>query len=240
MTHIKWTQDEIIIAMAYYLRHNYKNGGFAKSKIDHLSNLFRYLHISLGADLNTKQRSSGSIKAKLENFKTLDPEYMGKGLPNISKTDLQNWNQFYNNQDYLFKLADIIEQNLITLSQHNNIDLPKVDAEQYVFEGKLLARIHHYLERNNEIIKLKKQWAYDTYGRLHCEACAFDFHEFYGDYGQGFIECHHNIPLAELHIDETQTTALDDLSLLCANCHRMVHYKTPWETVAEIRYMITP
>jgi len=75
-------------------------------------------------------------------------------------------------------------------------------------------------------------------GRLACETCGFDFEAAYGERGKGFIECHHTKPLADL--EHERTTKLDDLALLCANCHRMVHAKRPWLDVSEVRRLFEP
>ncbi|GAB5407308.1 MAG: hypothetical protein Aurels2KO_55390 [Aureliella sp.] len=56
-----------------------------------------------------------------------------------------------------------------------------------------------------------------------CMACSFSFGEMYGDWGDGFIEVHHVVPLSE-H-EQRDTNAATDLIVLCANCHRMVHRK---------------
>ena len=49
----------------------------------------------------------------------------------------------------------------------------------------------------------------------------------------GFIECHHNIPLHEK--ENERLTKLSDLSLLCSNCHRMIHRKKKWLTIKELK-----
>ena len=45
--------------------------------------------------------------------------------------------------------------------------------------------------------------------------------EGYGDIGEGFIECHHLLPLSQIR--PNQVTKLSDLATVCANCHRMLH-----------------
>ena len=54
-----------------------------------------------------------------------------------------------------------------------------------------------------------------------CMSCGFNFEEYYGEIGKGFIEVHHVVPLAKA--GETETNPETDLVVLCANCHRMVH-----------------
>jgi len=56
-----------------------------------------------------------------------------------------------------------------------------------------------------------------------CEICNFDFEEFYGDIGKQFIEAHHKIPFSTLPEDEVVEFDINDFSVLCSNCHRMVH-----------------
>ena len=54
-----------------------------------------------------------------------------------------------------------------------------------------------------------------------CMGCGFNFGDFYGEVGRGFIEVHHVIPLADS--GQRETNPLTDLIVLCANCHRVVH-----------------
>jgi 5-methylcytosine-specific restriction protein A len=68
---------------------------------------------------------------------------------------------------------------------------------------------------------------------LFCEACLFDFEEHYGPRGKGFIEAHHTKPVETLM--EGSKTRLEDLVLLCANCHRMVHAARPWLSIDQLR-----
>ncbi len=84
-----------------------------------------------------------------------------------------------------------------------------------------MTRLHRYKERNSKLVKRKKAFIYQKSGVLLCEVCNFNFVEVYGELGQGYIECHHIIPLSLLEAN-TQTK-LSDLVLVCANCHRMLH-----------------
>jgi 5-methylcytosine-specific restriction protein A len=64
-------------------------------------------------------------------------------------------------------------------------------------------------------------------------ACGFNFAARYGERGSGFIECHHTKPVSALRPGEK--TRLEDLALLCANCHRMIHIRRPWMTVGQLK-----
>lgn len=58
-----------------------------------------------------------------------------------------------------------------------------------------------------------------------CMVCGFNFEAAYGDWGKGFIEVHHLTTLASNEGIETETNPETDLTVLCANCHRMAHRK---------------
>ncbi len=56
-----------------------------------------------------------------------------------------------------------------------------------------------------------------------CQACGFDFEEFYGRaHAVSYIEVHHVKLLSE---HEGEVDPASDLVCLCANCHRMAHRK---------------
>ena len=55
----------------------------------------------------------------------------------------------------------------------------------------------------------------------------------FGDRGRSIIERHHIRPLRTL-IDGDKTR-VDDLALVCANCHRPIHGGRPWLTLEDLR-----
>jgi hypothetical protein len=92
-----------------------------------------------------------------------------------------------------------------------------------VLEGTLRLRKHYSRERNRSLIQRKKQhFASEHNGEVFCEVCRLNFSKMYpANLGDGFIEVHHLTPLFIDH--QPRRTTLDDLLLLCSNCHRMVH-----------------
>ncbi|WP_431027040.1 HNH endonuclease [Lysinibacillus sp. LZ02] len=92
-------------------------------------------------------------------------------------------------------------------------------------EGKEQYYLHKKRERNQTVVRLKKQIAMQD-GKLNCEVCGFDFKARYGELGEGYIECHHIKPISVY--TEEEVTTVDDLVLVCSNCHRMLHRKRPW------------
>jgi 5-methylcytosine-specific restriction protein A len=96
-------------------------------------------------------------------------------------------------------------------------------------EGRLLFRRHRVRERDRGLVRRKKA----TAATLACEVCGFDFGAFYGRAGDGFIECHHVIPLGQG--GGTRQTRLADLALVCANCHRVLHRGDPPPSVEGLK-----
>jgi 5-methylcytosine-specific restriction protein A len=76
--------------------------------------------------------------------------------------------------------------------------------------------------------------------RIHgtvCQACGFNFDEFYGrEYANSYIEIHHVRPLSE---HEEKVDPAKDLVPLCANCHRMAHRRrTTVTSIDELKTLI--
>ncbi|MFE4120080.1 HNH endonuclease [Priestia sp. YIM B13486] len=103
-------------------------------------------------------------------------------------------------------------------------------------EGKLKLKQHLVRERTPEVIKLAKERFLQLHGKLFCEVCEFDFKEHYGNLGEGYIEGHHTKPVSEMA--ENEQTKVEDIALVCANCHRMLHRKRPWLSVKGLRELL--
>lgn len=60
-------------------------------------------------------------------------------------------------------------------------------------------------------------------GHLVCEVkgCGFDFFAAYGELGSGYAHVHHRRGLA--NYQGVEKTRLDELAIVCANCHAMIH-----------------
>jgi len=83
---------------------------------------------------------------------------------------------------------------------------------------------------------------YTVNDRIKCQACCFDFEDFYGNYGKNFIEIHHQKPVFQFDGDDLERTienALTNVIPVCSNCHRMIHRKreTPL-TLSELKNYI--
>lgn len=90
-------------------------------------------------------------------------------------------------------------------------------------EGDRKMRTHLAAERKPWLRTLAKDYWRNKLGRLRCLVCGFDFEQRYGVLGADFIEMHHVRPMATRR--RRQRTAVTELIPLCANCHRIVHYR---------------
>ena len=101
--------------------------------------------------------------------------------------------------------------------------LQDLDAGFAAIEGEIEFRMSRHRKREAALRARKIEQVEQLTGRLRCEVpgCGFDFHEVYGDRGRGFIEVHHKAPLADRV--EPSLTRLEDLAVVCANCHAMIH-----------------
>jgi predicted HNH restriction endonuclease len=76
---------------------------------------------------------------------------------------------------------------------------------------------------------------------FRCQACGFDFATKYGELGKGYIEAHHLDPLSErpeLEWTDELRTSVPDVTVLCANCHRMIHSRRSALSLGELRRII--
>jgi 5-methylcytosine-specific restriction protein A len=103
-------------------------------------------------------------------------------------------------------------------------------------EGKMVERMHWARERNSKVIRVAKMNFKAKHGRLFCEVCDFDFKKVYGNLGIDFIEGHHIIPVKSMQPDHQ--TMPEDIAMLCANCHRMIHASAVWMEVRNLRKLL--
>ena len=103
-------------------------------------------------------------------------------------------------------------------------------------EGKIVERIHKARERNLEVVQIAKDNFKKKHGRIFCQICDFDFEKTYGRLGIDFIEGHHTIAVRDMI--PGHKTKPEDIAMLCANCHRMVHKRRPWLAINDLSKLI--
>ena len=234
-----WTRDELILALDLYFSIESGEVHANHPKVVKLSDLLNLLPIHSFRPDSLKFRNPNGVALKLNNFKSIDPAYHGKGMDRIGKLDKIVFDDFRSNRDALAAVASRIRE--VAADSSLREDLKWITDEptdpNSAKEGKVLQRLHKYRERNGNLARIKKDKTLAQRGCLACEVCNFDFSATYGDLGDGYIECHHTTPLSELS-KETKTT-INDLALVCANCHRMLHRFSNL-TLDELRSALRP
>lgn len=230
-----WERDELILALDLYFQHKPTAIGKTHAKVIELSNILNQLPIHADRPDRVRFRNANGVYMKLCNFLALDPTYHGKGLERGGMLEQQIWNEFHDDPLKLRRLANSIRTGYQSRSAQPDA-AEETDEEEFP-EGKVLYRMHRARERNTKLVRLAKSRALKSSGRLACAACGFDFARSYGSVGEGYIECHHTLPLSQL-VSERRTR-LEDVALLCSNCHRMAHRRRPWLGVSEISSLLS-
>src|SRR5260370_9993997 len=69
-------------------------------------------------------------------------------------------------------------------------------------------------------IAAKRRWG------TRCYCCGLSFEDFYGSVGEGFVIIHHLNPLGNSD-SQARATSVDDVRVVCANCHYIIHGVSP-------------
>ena len=236
-----WSRDELILALDLYHQVNGRFPGERDPAVVHLSEQLNALHRALGTTESTTLRNPNGVAMKLMNFRRFDPRALNEGRSGLTrgnKLEQEVWDLFHDDHGRLRVVAQAI---LADLEARPSGDLgaasdPLLSDTEEAPEGRVLTVTHLRRERSRELVRSKKNRVMGLKGKLECEACGFDFATRYGQHGHGFIECHHTKPVETLV--EGHKTRLEDLALLCANCHRMIHAKRPWLSVEQLRQVM--
>lgn len=239
MKNPKWHRDEIILALELYFRTEPGHIHARNPEIIELSEILNKLPIHEIRPDTEKFRNPNGVGLKLSNFLAIDPSYQGKGMESYSKLDYEIFMEFVNDKERLSNLSKQIKK--AVLNEELNLKLYKIEDEEdekisSVKEGSVIYKLHKFRERDPNINRKKKEKYFKEHGKLECEICGFDFYKVYGEIGKGFIECHHKKPLSD--IESEVITSIDDLALVCSNCHRMLHREMNILSIEELRKRI--
>lgn len=226
---VDWLDDELVLAADLVSRNGWTGVRRTSNAAVVLSELLRAGQLHYGVDLPSNFRSPSSIQRKTYDLATADESY--EGTPTRGgRRDAAIIAAFRADTDGMQARAAAIRDTLArgeTLSS-----IAENDGDEGAREGGLLEVVARRRERSRALRQRKIRAVVAAGGAVACEICGFNFGRVYGDRGEGYIEVHHVEPL---HVTGESTTNLDDLALLCANCHRMCHrgeWVTP-EIVAE-------
>jgi 5-methylcytosine-specific restriction enzyme A len=230
---LDWTREELILALDLYFKDPTTHGNDKHPAVIELSELLLDLPIHAVAMRLPNFRNANGVGLKLVNFRALDPRFQGVGMSQGAAKDREVWNQ------YAHELVALKAEALSIRELYKTLDpaeLVPTGDDEGVYEGGIRAAIHKRYERDSAIVRKKKKDAFALHMALRCEVCDFDFARIYGELGNQFAECHHTKPVSKMtHGDKTR---LEDLSIVCSNCHRMLHRSHSLLSIAALRKIL--
>lgn len=232
--------DELLLACALVVENGWRELREGDRGVDELSNLLRSLPLHGDAARGIpKFRSTGSVSRKTTDLATNHPAYQGKAT-RCGRLDREMIARFTADPATMLKAAKAIEAGIGSGELIQIPEQPDEVAENgaTALEGRLLARWTLARERDPKLRRRKIDRVRRIGQPLQCEVCDFHFGRFYGDLGEDYIEVHHVLPL---HVSGPRETKLEDLALLCSNCHRMCHRNhvgESWRTPGMLRAKI--
>ncbi|WP_395104658.1 HNH endonuclease [Actinomadura sp. SCN-SB] len=236
-----WVWDELVLVCAAVYKNDWREIKQYDARAIELSELLQIMPIHPPEMRGANFRSANSVQRKTADIATAHPSYPKKQTKG-GKLTRDVVNAFIRDPARMLAAAEGIAAALASTdpSLKHRIATPDPDEmEETAMEGRLLERIHRFRERNPSLRQRKIAMVVRNGGALRCEVCGFDFSERFGKHGEGYIEVHHTTPLHETGITETR---LDDLALLCANCHRMSHRRLEgtgtWPSPEELRKLL--
>lgn len=196
--------------------------GFQESVIEKLKEKFGDdFFLTIWTDRNNENDFFNIPFKKLKHLFTDKHKTTGK-FKNRWTATILDWNFLMHSNS---QLAVNIKEDYGNLHQANDSDsnititgdLASFETENEYFEGEKRKRLSNFYERNPKL----RIAAIKAHG-LVCKICGFDFERFYGIHGAGFIEVHHLKPVSQLN-ESTKVSPIDDMTVVCSNCHRMLH-----------------
>lgn len=231
---LDWNEDEVILAADLARENGWKGLRPTDLRVQELSRLLRHAPFHPIGERDEKFRNPNGVSRKTVDVATQHPDYQGRPTRG-GHTDRRVLEAFLSEPERMRAVAAAVRQSIAVggFTQLDPTDLDFADSE--AVEGRLLLVSHRRRERDPRLRARKlRRNAADGHD-LNCEVCGFNFSVTYGETGNGYIEVHHIRPL---HDSGPTTTRLDDLALLCANCHRVIHRARPWITPSALKFIV--
>ncbi|MFI6417713.1 HNH endonuclease [Streptomyces sp. NPDC050842] len=237
MAQISWVRDELLLACALVMENGWRELRQNDMRVLELSELLRSLPLHGDITIDHRFRSPNSVSRKTTDIATAHPDHTGSATKGGRPTR-EIVADFVARPSEMLSAAHALRAGIASGELHRapvQPDEVDEDGESSSREGRLLVRLALHRERDRGLRNRKIQQVRKLNQPIRCEACTFDFGATYGPLGADYIEVHHVLPL---HVSGPSETRLEDLALLCANCHRMCHRNyagEAWRTPSALR-----
>lgn len=217
-----WTREETILALGLLARHGMKCPAKSSDDVGELSALLGRCVIHPPHVRNATFRNRDGVYMKMQNLLSCDLQPGRKGLL-TTRMDRAVWKEFEGNPQAAIAAADTILATLNVLETLEKVEPVETrDEDDGYAEGGLALRTHRRRERARRLREKAIANARKGGAALRCEACGQTERTALGPAAEAEFELHHRIPLCDSGSSPAKTR-LQDLAMLCASCHRLVH-----------------
>ena len=226
----RWCRDEYILILELYFQ--FRETAPAKNDpiLIEYSNYLRSMNTDFAVK-EPKYRNANGVYLRLMNYRSCDPFWTTQGKVGMTAGSTgkckEIWEEFSGDSETVKLLASEIK---LELEQNqNSVSRQSQEVESTSsFEGRKRLRIHYSRERASQR-KQKIALTIKLNGELRCEVCEITEEKYISIRTHSIFEVHHIIPLAKA--DGEIETKLEDLAVLCANCHKAIHSIEPIPSV---------
>ncbi|MEV6523667.1 HNH endonuclease [Longispora sp. NPDC051575] len=231
-----WTRDEIVLACDLVVANDWKLVGVNDPRVSELSDLLQTAAIHPVAARGDRFRNPAGVARKTSDIATRHPSYTGAPTHG-NRLDEEVLLEFMAQPEEMRAYADALRAEIEAGEKAERPPVADPDLEGHsADEGRVLQRLHLRRERDPKLKSAKLAAAKRQGQAIACEVCGFDFRLTYGPRGEDYIECHHRTPLS---VSGPTRTRIEDLALICSNCHRMIHRKADdWLTVEQLAALV--
>jgi predicted HNH restriction endonuclease len=131
-------------------------------------------------------------------------------------------------EQFTVKPLDISQVKLILKEEKR---AQEINNNLEVSEGDKYKAEVTFRKRNRAIIEAKK-----LNSNGNCEACGFNYSNFYNGLTNNHLVAHHLYPIALQ--EKVRITKLEDIVLVCSNCHTAIHSQNPPMGIKDLRNKI--
>lgn len=242
------SEKQLVLPSLYLMKYN---GGTITTT--ELIDKLRLIMKPPGEDLSILTgRNDDKFSQKVRNLKSHEKlsklgyaEYVSSGRNSFFKITKEGAKHLEENSEVLryllindFSYETLLESLNEIENKDKNRKVEAFDENIIVNEGLKKVTSNSVYERSTLLRNRAIEYFTDN-NKICCSCCQFDFEDFYGDKGKGFIEIHHIKPIfkyEDVELNKTLEEALANLAPVCSNCHRMIHRN--WSKPLEIRNLI--